>query len=91
MCWSCKGGKSHSWKADGNMLFSTSMGNLATDTKIMNVYALCPEVSYTYFINILIQGRNKICTRLFIGVGCNSKSLETTHFSSVKDLLNIFL
>lgn len=25
------------------MLFSTSMGNLATDIKIMNVYALCPE------------------------------------------------
>ena len=67
------------------------MGNLATDIKIMNVYALWPEVSYIYFINILIQGRNKICTRLFIGIGCNSKSLETTHFSSVRDLLNNFV
>lgn len=68
-------------KADGNMLFSTSMGNLATDIKIQECI-VCPE-RVTYFINILIQGRNKkYVVRLFIGVGCNSKARNNPLFIS---------
>lgn len=89
-----KGGKrslTKSWWE--HMLFSASMGNLATDIKIINANALWPKVIFLriYSIKIFIQGRNKIYTRLFVGTGCDSRRLETTQISSVRVWLHNFV